>query len=165
MPGTGYELRGPEPRTATGPASRRRTVTYPLISTMPPLGALPTAPGAARAHVRSTLAEWHMATYEEVAILLASELVTNAVEASTDGHGNPVYINGQMALVIFRMLANRKGLLLEVWDMIATAPVVQNAGALDEHGRGMLLVQTLATRWSWKKAPDWPGKCVWAEIA
>lgn len=69
-----------------------------------------------------------------------------------------------MALVIFRMLANRQGLLLEVWDMTPTAPVVQNAGTLDEHGRGMLLVQTLATRWSWKTAPDWPGKYVWAEI-
>jgi hypothetical protein len=60
VPGTAYPLRGPEPRAATGPVSRRRTVTYPLVSTMPPLGALATAPGSARAHVRSTLAEWQL---------------------------------------------------------------------------------------------------------
>jgi hypothetical protein len=32
------------------------------------------------------------------------------------------------------------------------------------HGRGLQLVDTLAYRWNWKTAPDWPGKCVWAEL-
>ena len=58
-------------------------MSYPLVSTMPPLGALATAPGSARAHLRNTLTDWRMSVYEEVAELLTSELVTNAVVAST----------------------------------------------------------------------------------
>src|ERR1700688_2095572 len=106
--GATHPNRSSELGSGAGPVShgsRRMAPSYPLVSTMPPLGALATAPGSARAHVRSTLAEWHMSMYEEVAELLSSELVTNAVEASTDGHGSPVYINGHMALVVFRMLA------------------------------------------------------------
>lgn len=102
--------------------------------------------------------------YEEVAELLTSELVTNAVEASTDEHGHPRYVNGNLALVIIRMLANRDELVLEVWDMVQTAPEVQQAGAYDVHGRGMFLIETLASRWGWNVAPGWPGKCVWAEM-
>jgi hypothetical protein len=139
-------------------------MSYPLMSQMPPLGALPTAPGTARAHLRNTLAEWGMSTYEEVAELLASELMTNALVASTDSDGEPIYVNGRMAVIIFRMLGYRDALVLEVWDMMPSAPEVRQAGADDEHGRGMFLVETLAYQWGRKVAPDWPGKCVWAEI-
>lgn len=146
------------------PGSTPAPVSYPLVSTMPPLGALKTAPGAVRAHLKSTLIGWDMAAYEEVAELLSSELVTNAVVASTDEHGKPRYIEGNLPVIVFRMLGYRDALILEVWDMIRKEPVVQQADDLDEHGRGMLLVETLATRWNWKTAPDWPGKCVWVEI-
>lgn len=137
---------------------------YPLVSQMTPLGALQTAPGCARAHLRDTLAEWQMTAYEEVAELLTSELVTNAVLASTDEQGHPVYVNGHMAVVIFRMVANPDGLVLEAWDLVPTAPVMRQPGTWDESGRGLLLVHTLAERWDWKTATNWPGKCVWAEL-
>jgi hypothetical protein len=167
VPGTTFPHRSSEPRSGVGPASqapRRTPMSYPLMSQMPPLGALPTAPGTARAHLRNTLAEWGMSTYEEVAELLASELMTNALVASTDSDGEPIYVNGRMAVIIFRMLGYRDALVLEVWDMMPSAPEVRQAGADDEHGRGMFLVETLAYQWGRKVAPDWPGKCVWAEI-
>jgi hypothetical protein len=41
---------------------------------------------------------------------------------------------------------------------------VKNPQALAERGRGLLLVETLSYQWAWKTAPEWPGKCVWAEL-
>lgn len=105
-----------------------------------------------------------MSAYKEVAELLTSELVTNAVEASTDEHGHPVYVGGSLPVIIFRLLANRDGLVLEVWDLMPTAPTVGNATTCDERGRGLFVVDTLAYQWDWKTVPDWPGKCVWAEL-
>jgi anti-sigma regulatory factor (Ser/Thr protein kinase) len=105
-----------------------------------------------------------MSVYEEVAELLTSELVTNALVASTDSNGDPIYVEGRMAIIHFRILAYRAALVLEIWDMMPSAPEIRQAGADDEHGRGMFLVETLAYRWGRKVAPDWPGKCVWAEI-
>lgn len=159
-----------EPRSGVDPASihgcsRRVPVSYPLVSAMPPLGALVTAPGTARAHLGNILKLWRMSAYEEVAELLTSELVTNAVEASTDEHGHPIYVNGRMPLIFFRVLAYRDALILEVWDMMTTAPELQQASTYAEHGRGLFLVETLAARWDYKTAPNWPGKCVWAEIS
>lgn len=137
---------------------------YPLVSQMTPLGALKTAPGCARAHLRDTLAEWQMTAYEEVAELLTSELVANAVLASTDEHGHPVYVNGHLPVIIFRMVASPDGLVLEAWDLVPTAPVMRQPDIWNESGRGLLLVDTLSQRWDWKTTPDWPGKCVWAEL-
>jgi hypothetical protein len=131
---------------------------------MSPLGALATAPGSARAHVRTTLADWGLSVFEEVAELLMSEMVTNAVEASTDANGHPIYIGGQMPVVIVRLVAVPGGLVLEVWDLVPTGPVMRQADKLDERGRGLSLVDALAYQWAWRTAPDWPGKCVWAEL-
>jgi len=157
---TAHPVRRPEPSPSVGPAA----VRYPLISTMPALGALATAPGSARGHVRATLARWGLSAFEDAAELLMSEMVTNAIEASTDGHGHPVYVGGRLPVVIVRLVATGHGLVLEVWDMMPATPVVQHAATYDEHGRGMFLVETLAYQWGWKTAPDWPGKCVWAEL-
>lgn len=155
----------PQPQQpASPPTSSRRPVQYPLVSELSPLGALPTAPGCARGHVRDTLKRWDLSSYKEIAELLVSEMATNAVEASTDEQGCPIYVDGRLPVVIVRLVASGHGLVLEVWDMMPTAPVVRNAAAYDEHGRGMFLVETLAYQWGWKTAPSWPGKCVWAEL-
>jgi anti-sigma regulatory factor (Ser/Thr protein kinase) len=137
---------------------------YPLVSTLTPLGALPTAPGVARGHVKDTLTTWDMASYIEVAELLISEMVTNAAEASTDKQGYPIYVNGRMPLIVVRLVATGNSVVLEVWDYMPTLPEVKNPDDLAERGRGMFLVETLASRWAWRTTPEWPGKCVWAEL-
>jgi anti-sigma regulatory factor (Ser/Thr protein kinase) len=137
---------------------------YPLVSQLAPLGALTTAPGCARAHVKDTLKKWGLSAYEEVAELLISEMVTNAVEASADEHGHPIYVNGRMPLIVVRLVATGDGVVLEVWDFMPSLPEVQTPAAMEERGRGMFLVETLSYRWAWRTAPDWPGKCVWAEL-
>lgn len=138
--------------------------TWPLSSSMAPLGALPTAPACVRAHIRTTLSEWHMTALADAAELVGSELVTNAVRASTDEHGHPFYLNGRMAVIFVRLLADGTRLVLEVWDMAPTLPVVRRVAPDAENGHGLELVGVLAATWSWKTAPKWPGKCVWAEL-
>ena len=163
---TGLPRHGVESRSGVGPVSHANgsRPKYPLVSQMTPLGALTSAPGAVRAHLRNTLAEWNMTGYIEVAELLASELITNAVLASTDEHGKPVYVDGQLPVVIFRLIARPAALVLEAWDQVPAPPVMRQVDVWDESGRGLFLDHTLAARWSWKTAPDWPGKCVWAEL-
>jgi len=150
---------GPAP-----PASGQRLARYPLVSQLTPLGALLTAPGCARAHVRETLGHWGRSGCVEVAELLISELVTNAVEASTDDHGQPSYLNGQLPVIILRLVATEDSVVLEVWDSVPTPPAIRSPDALEEHGRGLLLVDKLAFRWGWRAVPDWPGKCVWVQL-
>jgi hypothetical protein len=62
---------------------------WPVSSVMPPLAAQPTAPSAARAHVRAMLAMWRMSGLADALELAVSELVANGINASTDGEGAP----------------------------------------------------------------------------
>ena len=150
---------GPAP-----PASSHRPVTYPLVGPILPLGVGPTAPGRARAHVRATLAQWGLSAYADVAELLMSEMVTNAVQASAGEHAGPEFRCGRLPVIVIHLVATRDGVVLEVWDTLPTSPSLGVPGALQEHGRGLLLVDALAHRWDWRTVPDWPGKCVWAEL-
>lgn len=133
-------------------------------STVLPLGVLPTAPACVRAHVRLVLAEWNMASLADTAELVASELVTNAVLASTDADGHPLYRGGTLAMVYVRMLADHARLLLEVWDTSPAAPVPMHAEPDDENGRGLQLIDAMTDKWGWTSVDGWPGKVVWAAL-
>ena len=67
---------------------------WPLSSVMPPLGAIPTAPGCVRAHVRLVLAAWRLQHLIEDGELIATELAANAVSASGDEAGQFAYAGG-----------------------------------------------------------------------
>jgi hypothetical protein len=177
VPGTPQQWhRSSEPRSGVSPVTHvpQRPVRptppampsqrYPLVSQLAPLGALKTAPGAARGHVKSTLTTWNMAAYIEMAELLISEMVTNSVEASTGEQGHPIYVMGRLPVIVVRLVGIPDGVVLEVWDSVPTLPEVKSPEGMAERGRGMFLVETLAFRWSWKTDPNWPGKCVWAEL-
>lgn len=138
---------------------------WTLSSTMAPLAALPTAPACARAHVRTVLADWRMTKLVESAELITSELVTNAVQASTDDSASPLYYEGRMAVIHVRLLADQVRLLIEVWDMASSLPTMRQIAADDEGGRGLQLVDVLTARWGWLPVHGWPGKCVWAELS
>jgi anti-sigma regulatory factor (Ser/Thr protein kinase) len=115
-------------------------------------------------HLRSVLAEWHMDAFTESAELIISELVTNAVQASTDESGNPVYHDGGMAVIRVRLLSDRARLLVEVWDRAPGIPVRRYPKGIEETGRGLALVDALSLTWGWRHVPDPGGKCVWAEL-
>jgi anti-sigma regulatory factor (Ser/Thr protein kinase) len=137
--------------------------TWPLSSSLP-LGALVTATPCARLHVRAVLAEWGLPSLAEAAELIVSELVTNAVRASTRPNGRPRYDGAGLPVVVVRLGSDGVRLLIEVWDGIPGAPITEQAGPDDENGRGLVLVEAVCDQWSWQSVPGWPGKVVWAEL-
>ena len=135
-------------------------------SVLPPLGALRTAPAAARGHVRGTLAAWRLSELSDTVELVVSELAANAVNASTGPDGHPAHLDGRIPVIRVRLFAGEAVLVAEVWDEAGGVPARKNAGAADESGRGLDLVHELTdARWGWYHAPSGPGKCVWAEFS
>jgi anti-sigma regulatory factor (Ser/Thr protein kinase) len=87
----------------------------------------------------------------ETAVLLANELVTNAVEHG----GGATYLQAAVQDHAIR---------LEVSDSSPVAPRPNtDIDDLDERGRGLLLIESLASRWGVQPQPE--GKTVWCELA
>ncbi len=82
--------------------------------------------------------------------LLVSEVATNAL---VHGTGD----------VQVRVRAAGRVLRVEVRDDSPTMPTVRTADPLAEGGRGLALVQSLATTWG--VSPQGLGKVVWFELA
>jgi anti-sigma regulatory factor (Ser/Thr protein kinase) len=137
--------------------------SWPL-STSLPLGAFATATPCARLHARAVLAEWGLPDQAEAAELIVSELVTNAIQASTGPDGRPRYDEAGLPVVVLRLATDCARVLIEVWDGVPGAPAAEQADPDDECGRGLSLVAAMCDRWSWQTVPGWPGKVVWAEL-
>jgi anti-sigma regulatory factor (Ser/Thr protein kinase) len=107
-----------------------------------------------------------MACMAEDVTLLVSELVTNAVVASTGTDGRPKYteVNGGLPVIHLRLWSDRTRIVIEVWDQSPQVPEVKKPEPDAENGRGLLLVESLSERWGWDYVPGWSGKVVWAEI-
>jgi anti-sigma regulatory factor (Ser/Thr protein kinase) len=160
MPATGPLPTIPEPARTAGPPDPR----WLAASVLPPLGALPTAAAAARAHVRTALKTWGLAgDLASDVETVVSELIANAVNASTGKDGKPRYVNGRMPVVWLRLLTDNATLRAEAWDEAPGIPARRATGQDDESGRGLdLVVSALSADWGWFPAQS--GKCVWAEF-
>lgn len=134
---------------------------WPLSTVTAPAGALVTAPGMARAHVRDVLGRWGLGDMADTAELIVSELISNVVTASADADGRPVYADGRLAVYQLGMFSDCAELLIEVWDTVPGVPVESHAAPDDEHGRGLEIVGALAT-WGW--FPHRGGKITWARM-
>lgn len=130
------------------------TGRWPLRSFLE-LGALPGAVPCARLHTRQLLWEWQLTDLGDSAELLVSELVTNAVQIThADRRTDPVRL---------WLLADHTRLLILVWDASPLPPVRVSIGDDAENGRGLLLVDTLSTRWDFFGHHS-GGKVVWAAL-
>ena len=85
----------------------------------------------------------------EVAVLLADELVTNAV---VHGQG-PVRLGIEVTPGFIRV---------QVSDSARVAPAVQRPSPHDEQGRGLVLVDALSSAWGVEESPQ--GKSVWFRL-
>ena len=137
---------------------------WPLSMITRPAGALATAPAMARAQARDVLVAWGMSDMVDIAELVLSELVTNVVQAATDGDGNPVYFGGRLAEYQLGLFSDRFELLIQVFDHLPGMPVPKQADASDVHGRGLAIVDAL-TNGQWGSFPHPGGKVVWAKVA
>jgi anti-sigma regulatory factor (Ser/Thr protein kinase) len=133
------------------------------------LAALPDAPQRSRAFLRDLMKLWNLPTDDdtaESALLLLSELATNAVQATGRDSGpcNPLP-SETVPTIEVRAEASCTGLMVAVWDNSTTPPMVTDAADDQEGGRGMFLVTVLADEWGWcpeTLAPATaPGKKVW----
>jgi serine/threonine-protein kinase RsbW len=105
----------------------------------------------ARRATRDALTAWQLRHLEETAVLLVSELVTNAVRHARD--------TGAITLKL-----HEKGtwLRMEVQDADPHWPAPRIPAARDESGFGFVLVDALADQWGVRQTPA--GKAVWAEL-
>ncbi len=116
-----------------------------------PLSAGPAAAAAARNQVRAAVCAWDVPVDASVAILLTSELVTNAIRHEA---------GGKIVLVI----TCDCGLLrVDVHDTSRSLPVVVDAPADAETGRGLMLIASLSTDWGCYRTRA--GKAVYFTLA
>jgi hypothetical protein len=155
----------------------------------------------ARRLAAETFAGWNMdAGQSELACLLVSEVVTNAVlHAAITPHPSrrytfdlesmppppvpvsapavtnlPVSVPAVPAVApeppgpqratefVLRLRKGASAIWVEVFDPDLRLPRLRTAGATDEGGRGLYLVEQLATRWGSRPTPE--GKAVWFEM-
>jgi anti-sigma regulatory factor (Ser/Thr protein kinase) len=129
------------------------------------LGALPSAVACARLHARNVMHEWNLPSVADSVELVVSELVTNAVRASTSLDGRPKYdAETGLPRVGLRLSSDQAHVLIEVRDQDLRIPVTKPAGPADESGRGLMLIEALCERWGCDTSPGWDGKVVWAEV-
>lgn len=134
--------------------------TGTVMSATPPFAAISTAPGLARGHVRAVLAGWGLGRFAGDAEAIASELTANAVNASA-----PVLAAGRMLVIRVCLVADGDVLTIECWDQAPGIPVLRQADADDETGRGLAIIDAITGgRWGCQPAIGQNGKCVYAKI-
>ncbi|MGK5532897.1 ATP-binding SpoIIE family protein phosphatase [Streptomyces sp. URMC 129] len=115
------------------------------------LGGIEAAPRA-RAFADGVLASWRFPEeLRELGVLAASELVANSLK-----HGR--------APMGLRLRRTDRRLIVEVTDGDEHLPRRQQAAPVDEAGRGIAVVATIAAEWGARRLPE-GGKAVWAEFA
>lgn len=105
----------------------------------------------ARDATRDALASWRLAHVEETAVLLVSELVTNAVRHARGTHA-----------IAMDLEAAGTWLRIEVQDADRQWPQPRTPASFDESGFGFVLVDALAAKWGVRETAT--GKAVWAEL-
>ncbi|MFB7776068.1 ATP-binding protein [Streptomyces bauhiniae] len=105
----------------------------------------------ARRLVRAALAVWALNELAEDGVLVATELVSNAVRHAR---------RASVRVVVERTAQGT--VRIAVADLSCTQPVACLPGLNEDEGRGLLLVAALATRWG-SDERRW-GKIVWAEL-
>jgi anti-sigma regulatory factor (Ser/Thr protein kinase) len=117
----------------------------------------PAAAGRARRLTRDTLARWHLDHLADDAQTIASELISNALDAATQPRGT-------LPAIIFAIHHRPDELRITVWDNGPGQPQPAEPGPDAETGRGLAIVGHLSREWGWWPTPHSGGKVTWAAL-
>jgi anti-sigma regulatory factor (Ser/Thr protein kinase) len=121
----------------------------PVTAVSALLPAQPISVREGRRFLRRTLQDWHCETLTDTACLLASELLSNSVRHACD----PLRL---------RLRRTRDELHIEVCDGSPVLPRARTAAPDEESGRGLALLDQLASTWGTLLAEE--GKAVWFSL-
>lgn len=106
---------------------------------------------AARRFVETTMREWRLEPLLDDALMVTSELVTNAITHADSS-------------CRIRLSVSATTLRIDVLDGGSGTPEPRPASETEEHGRGLHMVDAVASAWGLEEVPG-RGKLVWAELA
>ncbi|MET7685101.1 PAS domain S-box protein [Streptomyces sp. NPDC005423] len=121
----------------------------PVTAVSARLSARPVSVGEGRRFLRRTLRDWQCGELTDTACLLASELLSNSVRHACD----PLRL---------RLRLTRSELHVEVCDGSPVLPHARAAGPDEESGRGLVLLDQLASTWGTLLTRE--GKAVWFSL-
>jgi len=111
----------------------------------------PSAAAEARSQIRAVLRAWKVPVDHDIAILLASDLVTNAI----------IYGDGETVTLAIR--CSRGQLRIDVYDQSRYLPACADEPAGADTGRGLVLVAALSADWGSFRTPA--GKAMYFTLA
>ena len=111
----------------------------------------PAAAAEARAQVRVAIRDWKIPVDPDIAILLASDLITNAI------------MHGAGATITVAIRCSRGHLRIDVYDQSRSRPPGMDLPAGTDTGRGLVLVAALSTEWGSFRTPA--GKAMYFTLA
>jgi hypothetical protein len=118
-------------------------------------------------HARQVVWEWNLSHLAEVTELVVSELVTNGLRASaglTTSRFAGKLVVGTPPVRLW-LYSDRERILIRVWDGNDQMPARRDADPGADSGRGLLLVESLASDWGASRLARSSGKIVWAVVA
>jgi Histidine kinase-like ATPase domain len=147
---------------ASRPAEEHSTTVHPVDpAANHVITPRPEAVRIARDFIRSTLRSWGMPGLIDDAVLVVSELVTNALRHGMPGGGGSQPGAEGGPAIRLRLLAQHPYLMCMVSDPSREIPLCREADPEDCSGRGLHVIESCCSRWGWNLL-DEGGKVVWA---
>lgn len=115
----------------------------------------PEAVGLVRSQIRAALECCGLGAYADGAELIASELVSNAVRHASASPADEITVS-------LSRVDNPSAVAIVVIDSSPRPPAMREAAVEDEGGRGLWIIDALATFWDWR--PEGGGKAVIAVL-
>ena len=147
---------GSMPPTVSPPpaAGRRRRIG---------LAPVPESARAARAFTVATLRMWQLDALIEDAVVIASELATNAIQHGTPAAMGEAAGEAGSGRVELSWCLQASRLICVVTDQTGTPPALAAGGPEAESGHGLQIVGALAVAWGWTILGTGE-KAVWAAL-